>query len=253
LIKPSKSYIATKSGALIINKSNKIILNSSASGNLMKEIPYKKNSIGYVDLSGTIIDLSQNIKVYDVSGRYYFDISGKVVKDTSGHYILNVVNNYFLNIQGALLIDISSTNIINAAGGFSTFILDVSGTYAYDRFGNRRKDKSGNWVLDISGRFLLNEFGAYIYDASCNYALNPVTRNNDPSGNDFYVLNDLSSGNLILKNKITNNIFYTVNNITPYYLKYLRGDGLYYRYTSTNVLPINYDLSKNDLANYLIN
>jgi hypothetical protein len=252
LIKPSKSYIATKSGALIINKSNKVILNSSASGNLMKEIPYKKNPIGYVDLSGTLIDSSHNITVYDVSGKYYFDISGKVVKDTSGHYILNVVNNYFLNTQGALLIDISSENIINAAGGFSTFILDVSGTYTYDRSGNRRKDKSGNWVLDISGRFLLNEFGAYIYDASCNYSLNSVTRNNDPSGNDFYVLNDLSSGNLILKNKTNNNIFYTIDNVTPYYLKYLRGDGLYYRYTSTTVLPINYDLSKNDLASYLI-
>jgi len=252
MIKPAKSYIATKRGALILGKLDTKILTTQASGKLIADVPYKKNPAGYIDLSGTIIDPSgSNIKIYDVSGRYFFDISGKIIKDTSGHYILNVIANYFNNTKGALILDISSTNVLNTAG-YSVFILDISGTYAYDNSGNHKLDKSGNWVLDTSGRFLLNEFGSYILDLSYNYIYNPTTFNNDPSGNNFYITNDLSSNKLILKNSITQNIFYTNNGVTPYYLQYLQGNGLYYRYIPTTVIPINYDISRNDLANYLI-
>jgi len=250
MINPSKSFIATKKGALIKQNSDINILTSSASGKLIADIPYKK--LGYIDLSGTtIIDSSgNNIIVYDMSGRYFFDPSGTIIKDSSGHYILNVFYNYFLNTKGALLIDISSTNIINSAGGYGVMILDISGTYAFDISGNHKLDKSGNWVLDISGRYLLNEFGSYILDVSCNYFYNPITFNNDPSGNDYNLID--VSDNFILKNTISQDIFYSNDGVTPYYLKYLQGNGLYYIHVPTTIIPINYDISKNDLANYLI-
>jgi len=85
-----------------------------------------------------------------------------------------------------------------------------------------------------------------------SYIYNSTTFNNDPSGNDFYIIKNDPSNNFILKNTISQNIFYSNDGVTPFYLNYLLGNGLYYRYIPTTVISINYDVSKNDLANYLI-
>jgi ankyrin repeat protein len=73
----------------------------------------------------------------------------------------------------------------------------------------------------------------------------------DINKNNYQILKDLSSNNFILENNITKYIIKNIDGITPYYLKYLNGNGLIYEYIQSKVFIINYDILKQDLESHL--
>ena len=166
------------------------------------------------------------------------------------YVIFSTLKSYIYAIEGAIILDISGTHILQPKG---TIILDTSGAYMHNNDGSYKLDNQGNKILNPLTRYNLYNYGNYLFDPSANYIINTNedTKVLNINKNNYKIINDTSSNYFILKNLITQNIIKNIDGITPYYLKYLQGNGLNYQYIASEVYVINYDILKNDLQSQL--
>jgi len=168
----------------------------------------------------------------------------------TNYVIFSTLKPYIFAKEGAIILDISGTHILEPKG---TIILDISGAYVHNKDGSYKLDNKGNKILNPATSYNLNNYGNYLFDPSANYIINTdaQTKILNINKNNYHLIKDISSNQFILENNITKEIIKNIDGITPYYLKYLNGNGLIYEYVQSKVYIINYDILKDDLKSQL--
>jgi hypothetical protein len=182
---------------------------------------------------------------YNINNFYY------ITRIYNTNYVIfSTLKSYIFAKEGAIILDISGTHVLGLKG---TIILDISGAYVYNKDGSYKLDYSGNKILNPATGYNLYNYGNYLFDPSANYIINTDagTKVLNMNTNNYEILRDISSNNFILKNTITTNIIKNIDGITPYYLKYLNGNGLVYEYIKSEIYIINYDIINQDLESQL--